>query len=304
MVAWLQAKENTTKWAALTVKGRITLRKTVSLFFVALFCCFATHAAIPFEQLLYKGRAVPFYNDSTNPEQQKFIDGVKGAHVAEHMAAIVSSSLMLKHDIGVGFESCGHANAFFNPQRRVIVICTEFVELMNKTAREDTDFMMKLPRDKFEKGLRGLLLGIFFHELAHAIIFTNNVPVTGREEDVADQFSVWYAANFINMNQTPIISPTIWFWGRLAKTRDIPSMTATERRRFMSNEHSLDEQRIYNLACWAMGTGSQVGANTARFARLPNERAQRCPGEYAKVDMGMQSHFKKYFKVNPLRGTW
>lgn len=72
----------------------------------------------------------------------------------------------------------------------------------------------------------------------------------------------------------------------------------------MSNEHSLDEQRIYNMACWGLGTGLNGGAKTAQFAGLPNERAQRCPAEYAQVNMGMKNHFKKYFKVLPLRGAW
>jgi hypothetical protein len=66
----------------------------------------------------------------------------------------------------------------------------------------------------------------------------------------------------------------------------------------------LDEQRIYNLACWALGTGAQGGAKTAAFAKLPEERAQRCVGEYAKVDLGMKNRFKKYFKAKPLRGSW
>ncbi len=280
------------------------MRKMTSTLLVTLLFCLSSHAALPFEQLLYKGRAVPFYNDSNSPEQQKYIDGIRGSQLAERMASLVSGSLMMKSDIGVGFESCGQVNAFFNPQRHAIVICSEFIDMMAKTAFNDKELMMKLPREQFGKVINGLIWGIFFHELAHAIIHTNSVPVTGREEDVADQFAVWFAVNFVDLNQTPIVLPTVWFWSRLAKERDIPSMTEQERRSFMSNEHSLDEQRIYNMACWDLGTGSDGGAKTAQYAGLPTERAQRCPGEYAQVDMGMKSHFKKYFKVRPLRGTW
>ena len=286
------------------IKGRNHVRKTASLLFVGLLFCLSARAAIPFEQLLYKGPAIPFCGDSSNPEQQRLIEGIKRAQLAERMASLVSASLLLKNDIGVGFESCGQVNAFFSPQRRAIVICFEFAEMMARTAFNDKDFMMKLPRDQFGKVIDGLMWGIFFHELAHAVIHTNNVPVTGREEDVADQFAVWFAVNFVDLNHNPIIMPTIWFWSRLAKERDLPSMSEQERRSFMSNEHSLDEQRIYNMACWVLGTGSEGGAKTAQFAGLPNERAQRCPGEYAQVDRGMKSHFKKYFKVLPLRGAW
>ena len=280
------------------------MRKMGSVILIFLLLCVSSHAAIPFEQLLYKGRALPFYNDSSNPEQQKYIDGVRSSHLAERMASLVSGSLMMKSDIGIGFESCAKVNAFFNPQRHAIVICSEFIDMMAKTAFNDKDFMMKLPREEFGKVIDGLIWGIFFHELAHAIIRTNNVPITGREEDVADQFAVWYAVNFVDLSKTPIVMPTIWFWSRLAKNRDIPSMSDEERRSFMSNEHSLDEQRIYNMACWVLGTGSGSGAKTAQYAGLPNERAQRCPSEYAQLDMGMKKNFKKYFKARPSRGAW
>ena len=276
------------------------MRKTVSIILTTLFFCLSAQA-IPFEQLLYKGRAVPFYNDSNNPEQQKYIERVRGAQLAERMAALVNGSLMIKSDIGVGIESCSQRNAFFSPQSRAIVICSEFIELMLITAHNDKDFMMTLPEEQFVKGMDGVIWGIFFHELAHAIIYTNKVAVPGREEDVADQFAVWYAVNFLDKD-TPVVMPTIWFWGRMAKARDITAMSEQARRSFMSNEHSLDEQRVYNLACLALGTGTEGGRKTAKFAGLPNERAQRCPGEYAQVEMGIKSLFKKYFKVRPLRG--
>ena len=280
------------------------MRKTALTFVIGLLFCLCAGAAVPFEQLLYKGKAVPFYNDSPNPEQQKLLDGVKSGHLAERMASLVNSSLLVKSDIGVGFASCGQVNAFFSPERRAVVICSEFIEMVVKTAYNDKDFMMKLPREQFAKVIDGLLWGIYFHELGHALIHTNNVPITGREEDVADQFAVWFAVNFVDLNQTPIIMPTIWLWSRMAQERSIPNMTEDQRKSFMSNEHSLDEQRIYNMACWVLGTGSEGGAKTAAFAKLPEQRAQRCPGEYAQVDLGMKNRFKKYFKVKPLRGKW
>ncbi len=98
--------------------------------------------------------------------------------------------------------------------------------------------------------------------------------------------------------------PQIWFWSRLASERSIPTMTDQQLRSFMSDEHSLDEQRIYNMACWFMGTGSEDGIKTAEMSGLSADRTQRCPGEYSRLDQGMKSQFKKYFKARPLRGTW
>lgn len=278
-------------------------RSISALLLLSLAWCTAG-AAIPFEQLFYKGKAEPFYTDSTDAEQQKYIQVAKDAHLAERMSTLVNNSLMLKSNIAIGFEPCGSWNAFFSPRRRALVVCSEFLGIIVKTAHNDKDFMMKLPRDQFAKVVNGLLWSVFFHELGHAIISTNGVAITGREEDVADQFAVWYAVNFVDLSQNPIVMPTIWFWRRIAMERDITTMSESERRQFMANEHSLDEQRVFNLACWVLGTGSEGGARTAQFAALPTERAQRCPEEYASVDAGMRSQFKKYFKVKPLRGNW
>lgn len=280
------------------------MRKSVTLFLLGLYASLSSHAALPFEQLLYKGRAIPFYNDSQNAGQQKYIEGLKTNQFAEGLSTMVNSTLHIKRNVGVGIESCGTPNAFFEPRRQAIVICSEFIEMVVNTAKNDNEFMMKLSKDQFAKGVAGALIGVFMHELAHAIIHVNQVAVTGREEDVADQFSVWFAVNFVDVAKVPIITPTIWLWGRLAKERNIPNMTDEQRKAFFSNEHSLDEQRVYNLACWAYGTGTENGAKTARFARLPEQRAQRCPGEYAQVDFGMKKNFKKFFKIRPLTGNW
>ncbi|TWO71454.1 hypothetical protein FN976_11095 [Caenimonas sedimenti] len=62
----------------------------------------------------------------------------------------------------------------------------------------------------------------------------------------------------------------------------------------MADEHSLDGQRIYNLACWALGAEPGRGQSAARFVGLPVERAERCGAEYARLEEGMRARFKKY----------
>ncbi|MFC6281090.1 MULTISPECIES: DUF4344 domain-containing metallopeptidase [Polaromonas] len=262
--------------------------------------CSTSHAALPFEQLLYKGRAIPFYGTSQDYTQQQLLDAVKRSNLAEQMAGMTTTALHLKNDIGVGFESCGSVNAFYSKQRRAVVICSEMIETIGKLAIADKDFVGKLPREQFAKVVDGLIWGIYFHELGHALIDTNRISTTGREEDVADQFAVWFALNYIDLSRQPILMPTIWFWREMSKARNLPTMSQDQLRHFLSDEHSLDEQRIYNLACWAYGTNTPAGNGAARYAQLPEQRAQRCAGEYAAVERGMMSHFRKFLKIRPL----
>jgi hypothetical protein len=263
-----------------------------------------SRATIPMAAAGYAGRALSFYNDSADPEQHQVIAAAQKSHLAERMAALVNTNLYLRANLEVGFEACGkRANASFQGKRRAIVICTEFINLVETIAHRDQDFMMRLPKDQRSKMIDGLIWGVFFHELAHAVIHIDNVPITGREEDVADQFSAWFPINFIDTSRKSVIAPTIWFWSQLAMRRSLNSMSVEQRRRFMADEHSLDEQRIYNLACWYYGSGSEEGVEAARLAKLTSERAPRCAIEYAQLDQGMRSAFGKFFKTKPLRAT-
>ena len=270
--------------------------------FVLLLCLMAGLAPafalgpIPFEELLYKGRAVPFYGDTKTPQQAQILEAIKKSKLAERMAQLTQGTTRLRKDLGVGFESCGNPNAFFDPKRSTIVFCVEMIELMMAQARTDTEVAMKWNREEFARTIDGAIWGIFFHELGHAVIGINRVAITGREEDVADQFAVYYAVNFVEPRNVSVVLPTIWFFNRLAKSSTIASSNQDEIKRLMADEHSLSEQRIYNLACWALGSNSKRGAFAANFVGLPKERGARCPEEYAKLDYGIKSRFKKYFK--------
>lgn len=251
---------------------------------------------IPFEELLYKGRAVPFYGDTQTAEQAQILEAIKQSKLAERMAQLTQGTTRLRRDLGIGFESCGNPNAFFDPNRSTIIFCVEMIEFMVAQARSDTEVAMKWSREEFARTIDGAIWGIFFHELGHAVMGINRVAITGREEDVADQFAVYYAVNFVEARNVSVVLPTIWFFNRLAKSSTITSPNQNDIKRLMADEHSLNEQRIYNLACWALGSNIKRGAFAANFVGLPQKRGAQCTEEYSKLDYGMRSRFKKYFK--------
>ncbi len=269
-------------------------------FAVGLFLSLAMAAshALPFEELLYKGQAVPFYGTPRTDRQQQFLDIVKRSQLAERMAQLVNGTTRLRTNLGIGFAACDSANAFYDPQRSALVICVEMLELMANLARTDSD-LMNADRAAFSRVIDGAVWGIFFHELGHALIGVNRIPITGREEDVADQFALYYAANFIEPRGVPVVQPTIWLFTQMAKRVDIASADQDTIKRLMSNEHSLDQQRIYNLACWALGANSSRGYISAQYVGLPQERANRCSGEFATLDRGVRKQFQKFLKIRP-----
>lgn len=253
--------------------------------------------AVPFEELLYKGQAYPIYGDARDDKQRQLIELARKSQLAERMAQLVNGATRLRTNLAVGFTSCGQANAFFDPQRSAVVVCSEMIELMLKLARSDADGLMKADRREFAQTIDGALWGIFFHELGHAVIGINRVPITGREEDVADQFALYFASSFVEPRGAAVVQPTIWFFTQMAKGRNVASVDQDTLKRLMSNEHSLDEQRIFNLACWALGANASRGYASAQYVGLPQSRADRCSSEYAQLHYGVRKQFYKYLKV-------
>ena len=50
------------------------------------------------------------------------------------------------------------------------------------------------------------------------------------------------------------------------------------------DEHSLDEQRYFNIVCWVYGSAPEKYQSLlGREWGLPRERAERCAGEYDRM---------------------
>jgi hypothetical protein len=75
-------------------------------------------------------------------------------------------------------------------------------------------------------------------------------------------------------SELAILSSAEWFNLDAEENEDGPDM---------ADEHSLDEQRYYNLVCWIYGSDPEYFADVATDWELPEGRAVRCPSEYARM---------------------
>lgn len=131
---------------------------------------------------------------------------------------------------------------------------------------------------------RGGLEWILYHEVAHALIHLWDLPITGREEDAADQF----ATLLLLEGRRPLGDPRVRERGALAAALyfdALPTRFRPDAVEVLSDEHALNEQRYYNILCWVYGgapveNGRLVGSGGGR---LPTARASRCPAEYDRL---------------------
>ena len=119
------------------------------------------------------------------------------------------------------------------------------------------------------------LLGIFYHELGHALIDVMQMPVFGQEEDAADVASILLIDQLFEPDAALDMAYDVanGFWAEAVVNADDPVP--------YWDVHGPDEQRFYNTVCLFYGGDPDTRDDFAFDMDLPEERAEYCPEEYA-----------------------
>ncbi|MCS3470815.1 peptidoglycan hydrolase-like protein with peptidoglycan-binding domain [Pseudomonas sp. JUb42] len=179
----------------------------------------------------------------------------------------------------VGTE-CGAVNAFYSPKDSAIYLCYELVDyLLHQADKLNTNHDPMFLAEYVKYNLRFILL----HETGHAFIDLLDLPATGREEDAVDQMAASMILLHFSDSETAeqltrVLSMTaLWFKTNASLENGTPDNSA------FSDEHSLNEQRYYNLLCMIYGRDPQYYSSIVENGLLPKNRAARCPQEASKI---------------------
>ncbi|GIT93063.1 hypothetical protein JANAI62_35210 [Jannaschia pagri] len=124
--------------------------------------------------------------------------------------------------------------------------------------------------------VEGNVLGIFYHEMGHALIHIEEIPIFGQEEDAADVFSV-------------VLTEALWepdYALQLAYDHALGFDAEAQDRADDGDDvawwdvHGPDEQRFYNTVCLYYGADPDNRTTYADDMGLPAERAEYCPEEF------------------------
>ncbi len=134
----------------------------------------------------------------------------------------------------------------------------------------------------------GVTFGIFFHELGHALIGELEVPATGPEEDVADEFSAFVLGALFeeeDLLQDPTTvevledvvrySALLWYYNG----KQMASEGSVEP---WQDEHSPSLTRFRNSFCIIYGGNPDRYQDLARQVEFPERNQERCKWDYAK----------------------
>ncbi len=178
---------------------------------------------------------------------------------------------VLRQSLGLRFTECGEPNAYYDPETREVSVCFELIEDYYESMADTYE-----TEDELDDAVAGAFLFVFFHEIGHALVDLLDVPITGREEDAADQLSVWMLVDGEDGDKAVLDAAISFYSG------DASESTIDEGD--FADEHALNQQRFYNMVCWVYGSDPDGYADLVSDGNLPEARAERCESEYSQLD--------------------
>jgi hypothetical protein len=209
--------------------------------------------------------------DVTASRYKEIDNQVRAEKLLEKAADQLNRALILPHDITLRTKNCGQVNALYESSDRSVTMCYELMEHFYDTFRAAGDTERKA-YDKMFDAVRF----VFLHEIAHALIDTYNLPISGNEEDAADR-----CASFISLTELgddgvrAVLAAASAFFNE--------SKLNSSSRKDLADEHLLQEQRFYNSLCMLYGSNTAKYEYVVSDGMLPKERAAKCPSEYQKT---------------------
>lgn len=195
----------------------------------------------------------------------------RSAETLQKVASDLAEQITWPRDIDVTFEDCGTGtDAFYDDETHSVTICREIVEDFYQLFS-----LSGLHGGRINEAVKGALVSLLFHELGHALIDILNLPITGREEDAADQLS-----SILLINRTaggPAMA--------LSAAEAFKILARVERREgyIYWDDHSLHAQRYYDTLCLVYGSDEQRFAYLVKDHALPEERAETCAQDYERI---------------------
>jgi len=233
------------------------------------------------------GTMQPVYEEASSPSA---VDGrafMQSRNMLERFADDINNTLNLPYDIPLQGKQCDESNLYWSPADKAVVICYESV---TRLGGQFTDLGDPDP----EQAVYDTVQVGFFHESGHMAIDIYDLPAVGREEDDADQVSVYLmlrpnAGGTVDASQVQALDNAMKSFAADGDQQGVDDAV-------MADVHSPTKARLFNLECWAYGADPEYGEALVNAGLLPEDRAQGCPAEYGKLRSAWDRLLAPYLK--------
>lgn len=224
------------------------------------------------------------YIDVQDEQYEKVNQEMRQEKVLERAAKELNKSLALPYDITLVTRDCGQINAFYSQDEHSVTMCYEIMDFYYQLFRKSG-----LSEQEASQKMFDTMQFIFLHELGHALIDAYQLPVTGNEEDSADRLS-----SYINLKELGDSGSRAAI--AAANAFSLQSELQDNKHLPFYDEHSLDQQRFYNILCALYGSNPDKYEILVTKNLLPEQRAARCPNEYQQIVRTWEGLLKPYRK--------
>ena len=213
------------------------------------------------------------YVEPKSPDHQPMFKLLKERRALEKVSQLLSPLILPRRLLLQTMGCDGVSNAWYDGES--VTVCYEYLDDIWKNAPDKTTPSGISPVDT----LVGPFMDVFLHEVGHAVFDMWSIPLFGREEDGADQFSTYLMLKFPKEDARRLILGSAYQY-----KGDLSSPTVTMPRQKFADEHGTPVQRFYNLLCTAYGADPKLFADVVDKEFLPKDRSEACEGEYRQVD--------------------
>jgi hypothetical protein len=223
-----------------------------------------------------------------NAEHEPIYQTLKAMRVLERMSELLSP-LRLPRRLTLKLVGCdGDANAYYEDQ--VVTICYEYLDYVVKLAPKDGAPVAAALGITNKIALVGPTVDVFLHEVGHAVFDMLGIPLFGREEDAADQFSAYLMLQFAKEDARKLILGASFLGAKDA----LEAQKQDAKLKDFADEHGFPAQRYFNLLCMAYGSDPKAFAGAVTTGQLPAERAEGCEAEYRQVQKAFERLIRPY----------
>lgn len=244
---------------------------------IVFICCCSFSAFAQQASMEDRGDVKVVWNDYLkDPFFRDFQEGIKRSKILEAIAHDINGYLALPEDVYITFDECQTSNAFYDEHSKKVTICYEMVSYLYELFKTKTKDSAQL-----REMVINTTLFIFYHEMGHALIDLMDLPVTGKEEDTVDNFSIFLLTDGSRKGAKAVLDGAIAFYLMGESERNIPLKNLQ-----LWDEHSLDHQRFYHIICMLYGSNPNQHQALIRRKMLPISMSNRCIEDYQKTKKG------------------
>ncbi|WP_082555957.1 DUF4344 domain-containing metallopeptidase [Aeromicrobium sp. Root472D3] len=211
------------------------------------------------------GAFVVTYEEPDDRDLRSVAAEVEDGGVVEEAVEGLNDFVVLPVDVPVVVRSCADG-ALYDPARREIQVCLEDV-VETRELLEDADDAAATER--------GILVDTVDHEAGHALLDVYEMEFTGREEDVADQFSALVGVRGGDQGLDDLEAAAYGY-----------ELSAAAYEADPTDEHASDTQRAVTYQCYVYGSEGRDADHLVDEDGLTERRAESCWEEWGDLQEG------------------